>query len=82
MYYAYSKWEIDATAVGAEFAENKRRTLATVRGVVIGRWDKHSKTGELKRGQVGPVRRTRPRPGHEARIVLKSGVGIVRSTRS
>jgi hypothetical protein len=58
MYYAYAKWETDATALGAEFVENKRRALATVRGVVVGRWDKHSKTGELKRGQVEP-RRTR-----------------------
>lgn len=59
MYYAYAKWESDASALGAEFCENKRRALATVKGVVVGRWDKHTKTGELRRGAEQPRRRRR-----------------------
>lgn len=80
MYYTYSKWEMDASNMGAQFVENKRRALATVKGVVVGRWDKHSKTGELKTVQTAPARR-RPRPGHEARVVLESAVGIARPAR-
>lgn len=59
MYYAYAKWETDAATLGAGFCENKRRILATIRGVVVGRWDKHGKTGELRKGSEQPRRRRR-----------------------
>lgn len=59
MYYAYTKWETDAVMLGAKLCENRRRTLATVKGVVVGRWDKHTKTGELRKTVEQPRRRRR-----------------------
>ncbi len=55
MYLARKNWEREAEQMGAEILENSVRVVATIRGVVVGRWDKARRTGELRRQETRRV---------------------------
>jgi hypothetical protein len=49
-------WEEAADKVGAIVLENKDGMVATVRGVIVGRWSNATRSGEIKRSEL-PVRK-------------------------